>query len=188
MMHSRPIRACLAVALIFAVTTAVPAFELRTKKEKLPESGELTVSILQFHNLNFSFLAPRDWVMTPDAKNERIVLQSRDFAMRIVMQIRKADSTARLPSDLAELRQKVLEQIPNATITEESKCYASNLAGQAFDLQQQSDGQVTTCCRVAFVPFAGGWAEFTASASPKSWSTALAEFGAFLTSFNVESK
>jgi hypothetical protein len=188
MMPPRPIRACLAIALIFAVTTAVPAFELRTKKEKLLESGELTISILQYHNLNFTFLGPRNWVTTPDAKNERIVLQSRDFAMRIVMQIHKADSTARLPSDPAELRKKVLEQIPDATITEESKCYASNLAGQAFNLQQQVDGQVTTCCRVAYVPFAGGWAEFTASASAPSWPTALAEFGAFLTSFNVESR
>src|SRR4030095_16947573 len=113
-----------------------------------------------------------------DAGNEKIVFRSRDFAVRMVMQIRRGGSAARFPISQAELRKQVLDQIPGATITEESKCYAGNLAGQNFDVLQKTPN-VVTCCRMAFVPFAGGCAEFTLSTSPVGWSAAVAVFGSF---------
>ena len=183
-----PLRVCLwfVVVLALSASTAAYGFQLLEKREQLPEAGERTVSVLRSRDLDFTFLCPTDWVMAADAGNEKIVFRSRDFAVRLVMQIRTGHSAARFPISAAELRKQVLDQIPGATIVEESKCYAGNLAGQAFDVRQQSPDRAITCCRMAFVPFSGGCVEFTLSSSPVGWPTAMAVFGSFLTSFNVD--
>jgi hypothetical protein len=182
-------RAALFLGLLFvaAFACSVSGFELREQRERLPEQGEIVRTIIVHEDREFSFVRPNEWKISLDPAERKATLRSRDYGATLVLQIQPEISALRAPVNLSALRQRVRERFRGAAVREEFTCYANDLQGPAFELQEQNAQGVTICYRVAFVPFAGGCVEFTLTAAASQAASARADFGVFLTSFNIES-
>lgn len=183
-------KVALSVLLLASAVTLVAKepFQISQRTEKLVEGGEITVQVLRHGSTEIEFLPLAGWGCLMNAEGHSITFRSSDLNATISLEFHFVTTNRSAPTSGSEWRRKVAEKYPEATVVEESKCYASDLEGVALDLEQGATESLRISRRLARVQFPGGAAEFTLTTPGGKLKQYLGTFGGLLTSFRVASR
>jgi len=161
-------------------------FTLSSRTTEIPESGQVTYTILRTEKNETAFLPPPGWKSEFDAKGGTITWTSPDYQSMIRLKISNngSDQSPKLRPE--ELRETVGQEISGAKINEEFPCFTSGASGLAVDCEHTEKGQFTMASRVALVPIPGGLARFTLTSPKDQFTKRQIDFSRFLNSFRIE--
>jgi hypothetical protein len=177
-------------ALVIAVTSVSPIqaepFSISTRTEEIPESGEVTRTVLHTTASEFTFIPPPGWKSQIDALSSTITWTSKDYGTMLRLKI-FSDGSAKLPPLRADdLRLEIHREMSGATVSQEFTCYTAGSSGFAFDLEQTVNDKFPTSSRFAFIPCAGGRVRIQLTSPTAEFAARQNDFTRFLNSFRIE--
>jgi len=176
----------LAIAATSVPLTRAEPFSISTRTEEIPESGEVTRTVLRTTTCEFSFLPPPGWKSQIDAPSSAITWTSQDY--RTVLQLKIfSDGSEKLPPLRADnLRIEIHREMSGASVSQEFTCYTAGSSGLAFDLEQTVNEKFRASSRFAFIPCAGGRVRIQLTTPTAEFAARQNDFTRFLNSFRIE--
>lgn len=182
--------ALLAAGLLLLLVPNLPGqttpFTLATRTVQIPESGDITCTVLRGPECEFMFRPPLDWRPQPDLDHGTITWTSPDYTSTLRIRIKLSGGGQPIQPRPEELRQVVLQELPAAHITDEFNCPTGGPTGQAVDLEYVVEDRFPFSARAAFIPCPGGRAEIRLTVPRDQFPQAQIEWAGFLNSFHVE--
>ena len=177
-------------ALVFAVTSVswirAAQFSISTRTEEIPESGEVTRTVLRTVTSEFTFIPPPGWKSQIDAPSSTITWTSKDYGTMLRLKILSDGSDKLPPLRADDLRLEIHREMSGATVSQEFTCYTAGSSGLAFDLEQMVNQKFPTTSRFAFIPCAGGRVRIQLTTPTGEFAARQNDFTRFLNSFRIE--
>lgn len=177
-------------ALVFAVTSVpwirAAQFSISTRTEEIPESGEVTRTVLRTVTSEFTFIPPPGWKSQIDAPSSTITWTSKDYGTMLRLKILSDGSDKLPPLRADDLRLEIHREMSGATVSQEFTCYTAGSSGLAFDLEQMVNEKFPTTSRFAFIPCAGGRVRIQLTTPTGEFAARQNDFTRFLNSFRIE--
>jgi hypothetical protein len=173
---------CCAFCGLTGALAAADAPKMFATRVEIPERGEVPGYLCVVGTNKFSFITPTGW--KPEAKLDRreVIFISPGLDASLTLKI--TEDTQALGEQ--ELRDKLLERFPNATILDTFNCYAANQIGQGYILEQKAAEKGKVRIRYGVVQVPGGTAEFILRAPTLRMPDLYLVYGRFLASFRVD--
>ena len=147
-------------------------FTLIQVKEICPEYGiPITKNVLYTSGKKIAFEPPNGWRLTTDTTAKRILFRSTNgpASLSLTLNIQDTSVSRAQPTPVAGApkpepdadywRRLVLDRLPDASIVDQSVCYARGLKVWVFDCNYRSKNGGQQAARFAFLPFDGGIAQ-----------------------------
>ena len=178
----------LGLASAFRLPAAVPAFEVKTRVERPPETGTITCCDVICALGRFTFVVPAGWRLEPDRSARKLLLHAPDdtTSLEIAFTLKNPAFTTEISTNV--LRQQVQARLPAAAFLADFPCYTASLEGLGFDVCWKPRPNVDSAARLAFVPCPRGALEFCLITTPERFRAGQSVFGAVLTSFSQASE
>jgi hypothetical protein len=149
---------------------------------EIPERGEVPGYLCVVGTNKFSFITPAGW--KPEAKLDRREVIFISPGLDASLTLKLTEDTETLTEQ--ELRDKLLQRFPNATIVDSFNCYAANQTGRGYILEQKAADKAKVKIRYGVVQVPGGTAEFILRAPGVHMPDLHLVYGRFLASFRVD--
>lgn len=172
--------------LAWANPTYAEPFSLSTRTIEIPESGEVTNTVLRTATHEFTFQAPAQWKSTIDTKAGVIHWTSGDYRSALRFRITTNGGGQRAQNRPEELKHVVLRELPAAKFSEQFPCYSGGASGVAFDLESFLDDKHATAIRVAFIPFSHGHVQLNLTTARDEFQERQVDLTRFLNSLRIE--
>jgi hypothetical protein len=161
-------------------------FSVSSRTTEVPESGQVTYTIIRTEKNETSFLPPPGWKSEVDAKAGTITWTSPDYQSMIRLKITGSGGDQSPKPRPEELREVVAQEFASAKINEEFPCFTSGASGLALDCEHVVKNQFVMSSRVALVPIPGGLAQFTLTSPKDQFTKRQGDLSRFLNSFRIE--
>lgn len=173
---------CCSVCGLAGALAAADTPKMFATRVEIPERGEVPGYLCVVGTNKFSFITPTGW--KPEAKLDRreVIFISPGLDASLTL---KLDEDTQPLTD-QEIRDKVPERFPNATIVDTFKCYAANQTGHGYILEQKAAEKGKVKIRYGVVQVPGGTAEFILRAPAVRMPDLHLIYGRFLASFRVD--
>jgi hypothetical protein len=183
---------CFGLLVLSFVGVITPAraehFSMSTRTIEIPESGEVTNTVLRIETHEFTFLPPTQWKSIINDKAGVITWTSGDYRSVLRLSITVSTNRSGQPTQNRpeELKHVVLQELPAARIIEQFNCYTATGAAVAFDLERLLDDKHSTALRVVFLPFSGGYVQIRLTAAIEDFFDRQVDLTRFLNSFRID--
>ena len=173
---------CCAFCSLASALAAADTPKMFATRVEIAERGEVPGYLCVVGTNKFSFITPTGW--KPEAKLDRreVIFISPGLDASLTL---KLTEDTEIPTE-QDLRERLLQRFPNATILESFNCYAANQIGQGYILEQKAAEKGKVKIRYGVVQVPGGTAEFILRAPAVRMPDLYLVYGRFLASFRVD--
>lgn len=177
----------LGLALFVAMTNSEP-FSISSRIIEIPESGEVTDTVLRTDKHEFTFLPPAQWKSIVDDKAGVITWTSGDYRSVLRLSITVSTNRSGQPTQNRpeELKHVVLQELPAAKFTEQFPCYTANGNAVGFDLEGLLDDKHSAAIRIVFLPFPGGYVQIKLTTATENFAERQFDLTRLLNSLHID--
>lgn len=172
----------LALALLFCAALNASAFHITTVTEQISESNPVTRTMVSDAKTRFSFVGPREWVLTTDPAGRRFVFESSNPRGTVIVRLSNAPFT----EDAAQFKADVLKNYQKPEVTSEFRAPSGGDRGIGIDLRHAVGGNYFVKTRVVRFRTPDGSVEISLTASPDEFEKMHLTWNDFMNSFRVE--
>ena len=153
----------------------------------ITERGKVSAYCILSEGHRFSFIPPLHWRMESNRSEKSVTFTRRGLNTVIRIRLLPAETTVREKEEERWL-ELVRARYPEAEVIRRFVCPTGSQPGVAFDLRQDSGGNLKLESRVTFVPYDQGVIEISQTGFYAQAEPSYEDFGMVLTSLRVKAQ